>query len=255
MEPVRNIKRTDGTRYFSQGFRTTRWSVVRAAGSRGHPSSKAAMEELCRIYWQPLYVYARHRGATYHDAVEQVQDFILNVLEKRKIEKVDPVRGTFRSFLQSAFTNFLINGWRKATTAKRSNGRAVLCIDDEKLANSDDSSLCRGLSADQAFRIQWRRTIIDRAVTHLGTTLENRVDKAIFDAFGAKYGAYSAAAPKYSVLARQLGISEANVKIRMNRLRQRLGAFIRDEVRQTVSSQSQLEEELNDLINGDGGKT
>ena len=40
-------------------FRTTHWSVVLAAGKRESPQAAAALEELCRTYWFPLYAFVR----------------------------------------------------------------------------------------------------------------------------------------------------------------------------------------------------
>jgi len=36
-------------------FATTHWSVVLAAGQSDDAQASAAMEELCRTYWYPLY--------------------------------------------------------------------------------------------------------------------------------------------------------------------------------------------------------
>ena len=39
-------------------FNTTHWSVVVAAGQSSSPAAEAALEQLCRAYWYPLYCYA-----------------------------------------------------------------------------------------------------------------------------------------------------------------------------------------------------
>ena len=49
-------------------FATTHWSVVLTAGGNDSPASREALENLCRIYWYPLYAYLRRRGYTEHDA-------------------------------------------------------------------------------------------------------------------------------------------------------------------------------------------
>jgi len=43
----------------SDVFATTHWTVVLAAGGRSSPQAEVALEELCRTYWYPLYVYVR----------------------------------------------------------------------------------------------------------------------------------------------------------------------------------------------------
>ena len=43
-------------------FTTTHWSVVLAERQNSSPASQAALEQLCRRYWYPLYAYVRRRG-------------------------------------------------------------------------------------------------------------------------------------------------------------------------------------------------
>ena len=47
---------------FAGQFSTTRWSVVLAAGQEVSPESAAALEKLCRAYWQPVCVFAQRKG-------------------------------------------------------------------------------------------------------------------------------------------------------------------------------------------------
>ena len=44
-------------------FPTTRWSRVAAAVDPAEPGARAALEELCRAYWYPLYAFIRRRDA------------------------------------------------------------------------------------------------------------------------------------------------------------------------------------------------
>jgi hypothetical protein len=48
-------------------FRTTRWSAILVAAESRMPGSQAALAELCRLYWYPLYAFARRRGYGPHD--------------------------------------------------------------------------------------------------------------------------------------------------------------------------------------------
>ena len=49
-------------------FVTTHWSVVLRAGRPDSPEALAALSELCRKYWFPLYAYARRQGCDLHSA-------------------------------------------------------------------------------------------------------------------------------------------------------------------------------------------
>jgi len=63
-------------------FRTTRWSAILVAAESQEPGSQAALTELCRLYWYPLYAFARRRGQGPPDAQDLTQGFFLHLLQK-----------------------------------------------------------------------------------------------------------------------------------------------------------------------------
>src|SRR5262245_21560826 len=63
-------------------FATTRWSLVAAAGRPDEPHAAAALADLCRLYWYPLYAYVRRRGHDAPDAEDLTQAFFARLLEK-----------------------------------------------------------------------------------------------------------------------------------------------------------------------------
>src|ERR1700730_4739522 len=64
-------------------FVTTHWSLVLAAGEGSSLQAEAALENLCRMYWYPVYAYVRRRGFSEHDAKDLTQDFFARLLEKQ----------------------------------------------------------------------------------------------------------------------------------------------------------------------------
>ena len=42
---------------------------------------RKAIEELCEIYWYPIYAFIRRKGRNVQDAQELTQSFFLKVLE------------------------------------------------------------------------------------------------------------------------------------------------------------------------------
>ena len=76
------------TRFNGEIFATTRWTVVLAAGGRGTPQANVALEELCRTYWYPLYVYVRRQGHSREDAEDFTQAFFTRLLEKNYLEGI-----------------------------------------------------------------------------------------------------------------------------------------------------------------------
>lgn len=65
-----------------EGFSTTRWTMIVAAGRPSDRQGQVAMEELCRTYWYPLYAHVRRRGYSREDAEDLTQSFFARFLEK-----------------------------------------------------------------------------------------------------------------------------------------------------------------------------
>src|SRR5215216_106975 len=99
------------------GFLTTHWSMVLAAAgnSMGNSSTQAqaALERLCRLYRYPLYVHVRRLGWKAEDAEDLTQQFLARFLERKYLERADPERGRFRSFLLTSLKHFLADEWDK----------------------------------------------------------------------------------------------------------------------------------------------
>jgi hypothetical protein len=45
-----------------ESFHTTRWTIVMRAAESQVPWGQSALAELCRVYWYPLYTFARRVG-------------------------------------------------------------------------------------------------------------------------------------------------------------------------------------------------
>jgi hypothetical protein len=61
-------------------FHTTRWKIVMRAAQSQAPVGQSALAELCRLYWYPLYVFARRRRHSPDDAPDLAPGFLLHDL-------------------------------------------------------------------------------------------------------------------------------------------------------------------------------
>ncbi len=104
-----------GQKVPSSGFAATRWTLVLSAAGRDEtPGAAAALAELCRIYWYPLYAYVRRRDCDVHEAEDLTQEFFARLMEKNYLRDVDRRKGKFRAFLLAALKHFLANQWRRS---------------------------------------------------------------------------------------------------------------------------------------------
>jgi hypothetical protein len=73
------------------------------------PGSQAALAELCRLYWYPIYAFVRRRGHDVDEAQELTQGFFLHLLDHKALRQVSPVKGKFRLFLVASLENYLLD--------------------------------------------------------------------------------------------------------------------------------------------------
>jgi RNA polymerase sigma-70 factor (ECF subfamily) len=94
-------------------FPTTHWSRIAHAGGQVDAKARAALEELCRDYWFPLYAFARRRGSSPHEAEDVVQGFFADLLERGDLAGVNQSKGRFRTFLRAACEHYLAIRYRE----------------------------------------------------------------------------------------------------------------------------------------------
>ena len=81
-------------------FPATRWTLVLRVGEpEAGDEARRALEELCKIYWYPLYAFARRQGLGAHDAQDATQGFFANLLRREDLSRVEPARAAFLAVL------------------------------------------------------------------------------------------------------------------------------------------------------------
>src|SRR5262245_52224616 len=112
-------------------FPTTRWSRVVAARDAGDPAAHAALAELCRVYWFPVYAYIRRRGHSPDDAADLAQEYFTRLLERGTLTAADPKKGRFRAFLIADCAFFLSDSRDRATAQKRGGRHRFIPLEAE----------------------------------------------------------------------------------------------------------------------------
>jgi len=111
---------------------TTRWSVfLSCADSEGDEGkAQAALAELCKIYWRPVFAFICRQGHSVPDAQDLTQDFFAMVLKGRLLQRADRSRGRFRSLVLKALQDFLHDAVDKRQTRKRGGDVQFVSWDD-----------------------------------------------------------------------------------------------------------------------------
>lgn len=228
-------------------FRTTHWSVVLQAGGEASAESVAALEKLCRAYWQPICAFARRKGRSEEDAKDLTQEFFARLLERKDFSGVDPRKGRFRTFLLAAFTHFLANDHDRATALKRGGGQTPISLDQFPPGELEVISSAENAPPGALYDLSWAQTILRAALRRLKEEMATGEKRRQFDELEG-FLTLNADPATYAVTANRLGVAVSSVPVLVHRLRQRYRALVREEVAQTVSSPTELDEEMRHLF-------
>ena len=228
-------------------FAPTQWSVVLRAGRNDTPRAQQALARLCRTYWYPLYAHVRRRGLGTHDAQDLTQEFFARLLARQTLERADPARGRFRTFILTALDRFLADEWDKARAQKRGGGADVLSLDLAAAEQRFDQEPADSAAPDQAFDRQWALALLETVLSRLENEYR-RDGKA--DWFAALRPTLTGAGESqpYAELAARLGSNEGAVKVAVHRLRKRYRALLQAEIAETVASPEEAPEEMRYLL-------
>ena len=222
--------------------------MVLLAGQTQAPQADAALESLCRTYWNPLYAYVRRQGHNPHDAQDLTQEFFARLLGKKYLALATRERGRFRSFLLKSLKHFLINEWARGQSQKRGGGREIFSLDDE----AAERSYLLQPAADQLapeilYDKLWAMTLLERAIERLGGEYASKGRRELFDQLKPLLLA-EGGGESYRKAAGVLGLSEGAVKVAVHRVRQRFREAVRAEIAQTVATPAEVDAELRCLM-------
>jgi RNA polymerase sigma-70 factor (ECF subfamily) len=233
-------------------FPSTHWSVVLAAGrSEAEPEiAGTALAQLCQIYWAPLYSFVRSRGYTVHDAQDLTQSFFAYLLEHKVYARADRQKGRFRSFLLASVKNFLADAADRERTLKRGGAQDFLPLHEEQVEEAE--SLFQTHSAtsneDRLFDRSWAEALIAMGLERLSADYKGEGKEQLFNELRMFVAGGADRPPTYAELADRLGIAESTLRSQVTRLRARYREALRAEVRRTVNTETQVDEELRELL-------
>ena len=228
-------------------FVTTHWSVVLSARAPDSPQTAAALETLCRTYWYPLYAYCRRQGRAPHDAQDLTQGFFTRLLQKDYLQAAAREKGKFRTFLLVAFKRFLANEWDREHAQKRGGFAPVVSIDEELAESRFAAEPSHNVPPDVLFDRHWAMMLLERTMAQLQEEYVASGRAKLFEYLQSCLAREESALP-YAEIAARLNLTEAAVKMAVQRLRARYREILRAEIAHTVSSAEEVEEEIRHLF-------
>jgi RNA polymerase sigma-70 factor (ECF subfamily) len=225
----------------SSQFPTTRWTLVVAAGDPQRKEARSALVTLCENYWYPLYAYLRRRGYPSDQAQDLTQGFFIRVLEGRYLDRVDPEKGRFRSFLLTSL-KFFVSDERDRRGAHKRGGGAVFSLQFVSGEERYQHEPAHDETPERIYERRWALAVLDRVVERLRNEFVQHGRPEHFERLKVFLLGQSDA--PYAALAREMNTSEGALKVAIHRLRKRYRELFRHEIADTVADPAQVESEL-----------
>lgn len=223
-------------------FPSTQWSMVCRARSTD-PAAGAALSELCRMYWRPVYTFLRGQGNPAHDAEDLTQSFFVMLLDQNLLATVDEAKGRLRSFLLVALKRFVANEYKRGQRLKRGGSSTHVPIETADAEERHAAELATGLAPDLLFERRWALTLLNMVLAQMREEYvrEGRAD--LFDLLRDRFSTEDDPASLASV-AERLGMNEGAVKVAAHRMRQRYRKMLRSHIADTVGSLREVDDEI-----------
>ncbi len=198
-------------------FPTTWGAITEAAG----PPDLNAIAE---AYWKPAYKYVRiHWNKSNEEAKDLTQGFFASLVERGLVERFDPGRGRFRTYLRTCIDGYVANANAAATRVKRGGGAIHESFDfaaaERELASASPAT------PEEIFSREWRRSLFSAALAGLRLECDEQ-GKAVYYLVFQEYDLAGSDRPSYAGLAARHGIAESAVLNYLRWCRQRLRALV-----------------------------
>ncbi|MCA9304587.1 MAG: sigma-70 family RNA polymerase sigma factor [Phycisphaerales bacterium] len=221
-------------------FVDTSYTLISALRSN-HTEAEAA-NEIARIYWPPVYAFLRRKGYNRDEAAELTQGFFAEKLIKnRLLDHADPNRGTVRSLIRKAITNYTIDEHRKAVSRGIPSNIPLESIFAES-APPDT------IDPQTAFDHRWASAQLQEAMRRCERHYRNAGKDAHWDAFADRiyHPATASTEPTpLKLLAERLGFpTPANAAAAVQQVRKRSVAFLQEVVSESASPGTESDAEF-----------
>jgi RNA polymerase sigma factor (sigma-70 family) len=222
-------------------FEETNWQTVQSVGHGGR-EAESARNELCRLYWYPLYAYVRRQGHSPEDAQELTQEFMSRLIQGTDFGALDPAKGKFRAFLLAAMNNFLANEWRREQAQKRGGGSLTFSINADEAETQFTREPSHNESPARFYDLQWARTLMERALSKLRADYDREDNPFLFPVL-KDIVEDNQSDETLASLAQRVSMTPAAFRKALERFRKQYQERLQAEVRLTVSIANQVDEE------------
>ncbi|MBL9138684.1 MAG: hypothetical protein JNK85_22635 [Verrucomicrobiales bacterium] len=230
-------------------FPETKWSTIIELPGADSEAKSQALERLLTRYRQPIFRHIQKvTGCDPESAEDLTHGFILQSLRLDAFERASREKGRFRTYIKACVQHFLNDQRDREEAAKRGRRHQAGSLDETDEEGNPRYTPAAplaepGLEVDR----EWALRVLERALEALRQQCVSARQGALFDVLEGQLG-LSPERRSLDQIAAQTGMNKNALTVAAHRMRARLGELIREEVRQLVASEEDVQDELRYLV-------
>jgi DNA-directed RNA polymerase specialized sigma24 family protein len=230
-------------------FPATRRSILERIQSGDPEVRRTAFGDLSEGYWKPSYHYLRlHWRLAPETAEDVVQSFFAAAFEKQYVERYDPAKAKFRTFLRMCLDRFVQNYQKAERAEKRGGGLPHLPL-DFPAAERELSAIAvhdrRDL--DRFFHDETVRALFARTVDAMGQAYQAEGKTIVFQVF-ERHDLRPSPDVSYASVAREFDLTAAQVTNYLHAARRRFREQALVNLRALVGTDEEFRDEARELF-------
>ncbi len=231
------------------GFPATRHSVIERIRDGNDDARREAFGDLIEGYWKPVYKHLRITWRlTPDDAQDLTQGFFADAFQKSWLEKFEPGKARFRTFVRVCADRFVMNARQAASRLKRGGAAQTVALDFD---GAEREIAARPLSAppeaEELFHQEFVRALFDNAVRSVRAECERSGRAVHFELF-EKYDLAPADDVSYARLAEQFKLTTTQVTNYLALVRRSFREHALESLRGLCGSEAEFKREARDLF-------
>jgi len=223
-------------------FPTTHWTLV-ARVRQGGEVRRVALQDLCGLYWYPIYVFLRRRGYSQHDAEDCTQGFFIKLLNDESLAAADESKGRLRTYLLQHLKRHLADQIRFDGALKRGAGLKPISFEEMCAEERYAREPLDLRDPERLFGRAWANELIAGVREKLRADFEDPKRPQTFEVL-LPFLLLDEEPPSYRAVATQLRATEVSVRLMVHRLRVKFRTLLRDEVVRTAESPAEVDAEI-----------
>jgi DNA-directed RNA polymerase specialized sigma24 family protein len=236
----------------ASAFPPTRHSVIERLRRDDTQERAAAFSDVVDAYWKPIYKHFRATwNASPEDAQDLTQSFFSDAFEKAWLEKYEPGKARFRTFVRVCVDRFAMNARQASNRAKRGGGARLVSLDFETAEQEVRAqSLQTPADAEDFFRREFVRALFQRAIATAREEL-TRSGRAVHFQLFERYDLRPDDRVSYASLAAEFHLSESRVTNYLSVARRAFRSHALGTLRGLSASDEEFRREARDLFGMD----